>query len=664
MIESFLKNVLLGIDMGKKVLVIVCLILFLAVFSSSAMAIENDDDNPAADTTADTSTLSTPTSTVYNLAITLDWLDDESSKNTATVRDLSMAIIALNNHGRSVTDQISLLKGKGNLDAYCWPSGACNPVDTAYALLALGMLKEDIVKGLDWLNKTLVKDAINMKNWHFVLDSKSDGTCNIGFGDNMKPFTITDNKVNSKYDIPLSELGTIGKLDKLKYDCTGLGENSNLVTSLNYEDNNIYYIVGGSNAISDEILVPNTCFPKASNNVDCDDYSTIYTSWALAELGEDANDWGTYVHMEAEADITPANWIDNIFLTRYLWASKEGKNSELVADYFTDLITAVGVQDSSGRWDGAVYPTAVAAYTLALTSKVDAAQKGIEYIKTQWKPQGTWTNKVNDDAWVLIALYGVIDPGNHWGGNDGPGTSVEVICDDGLDNDLDYLTDCLDTIDCATAPYCMYCFNNQLDIGEVEVDCGGQYCKPCGGDLYPDPTPTGEPETGSFKCSDLIDNDGDTLIDCADIDCYLESVCDTAIPECTTDVDCATGKICVAGSCTPDDDDEGGSSVGIIILIIVIILIIGGGIFAFIKFRKKGSGGFSLFKKKPKGPTFEQFKQTRAMPSKPVARPGQATIMQPDRPVQQPKTYYSPKKNEEDELEASLRKAQKILHGK
>lgn len=67
----------------------------------------------------------------------------------------------------------------------------------------------------------------------------------------------------------------------------------------------------------------------------------------------------------------------------------------------------------------------------------------------------------------------------------------ETICDDGIDNDGDGLTDCADS-DCADHPACQ---------------------------------PDGEPENTEERCSDWIDNDGDGSIDCEDYDCRNMEVC-------------------------------------------------------------------------------------------------------------------------------------------
>ncbi|MEZ4475458.1 MAG: hypothetical protein R3F60_32620 [bacterium] len=66
----------------------------------------------------------------------------------------------------------------------------------------------------------------------------------------------------------------------------------------------------------------------------------------------------------------------------------------------------------------------------------------------------------------------------------------EEICNDGVDNDGDTVTDCGD-IDCREAPNCQ---------------------------------PDGQPESTNARCQDWVDNDGDGSVDCDDSDCEADDL--------------------------------------------------------------------------------------------------------------------------------------------
>jgi len=53
-------------------------------------------------------------------------------------------------------------------------------------------------------------------------------------------------------------------------------------------------------------------------------------------------------------------------------------------------------------------------------------------------------------------------------------------------------------------------------------------------------------------CTNSIDDDCDTFIDCADPDCAAD--CAIIVLECAIDADCDTGEICVGGACVPEPE--------------------------------------------------------------------------------------------------------------
>ena len=157
----------------------------------------------------------------------------------------------------------------------------------------------------------------------------------------------------------------------------------------------------------------------------------------------------------------------------------------------------------------------------------------------------------------------------------------DEVCDDTVDNDLDGLVDCADT-DCAAVPQCqgpvsclddVQCAPGQICDGGLCVtttpcvmndDCGiGTECvdgtcrsnsPACLSDdeCQPDElcseglcvVPVSLPE----DCSDGLDNDGDGAVDCSDVDCISEAVCQSV--SCSSDVECAAGQECESASQT------------------------------------------------------------------------------------------------------------------
>lgn len=86
---------------------------------------------------------------------------------------------------------------------------------------------------------------------------------------------------------------------------------------------------------------------------------------------------------------------------------------------------------------------------------------------------------------TAVLLYGAHDLPEHAGGQSASAVSsgssspaVETICNDRIDNDLDTLVDCRDTIDCAYSPSCAEnCTNGIDDDGDGDTDCTDLACE-------------------------------------------------------------------------------------------------------------------------------------------------------------------------------------------
>ena len=111
--------------------------------------------------------------------------------------------------------------------------------------------------------------------------------------------------------------------------------------------------------------------------------------------------------------------------------------------------------------------------------------------------------------------------------DDAPQCQTEIACNNGVDDNLNGLTDCADP-DCATAPICTTeasCGNGIDDDGDGLTDCAEPGCATNAACLTP---------AAERFCNDGVDNDGDGLIDAA------EAACGWAIAALPS---CAPGKL-------------------------------------------------------------------------------------------------------------------------
>jgi len=143
------------------------------------------------------------------------------------------------------------------------------------------------------------------------------------------------------------------------------------------------------------------------------------------------------------------------------------------------------------------------------------------------------------------------------------GCGTREICDNGLDDDCNGLTDCYDPA-CKSLPICIdkkkeICNNGIDDDGNGLIDCK-------------DPACLGDPACfvpGHEICNNGIDDDDDGLVDCKDPDCSQDptcvihpgnEICDNGIDDngdglvdCT-DPQCKTFPACLRADCRADVD--------------------------------------------------------------------------------------------------------------
>ena len=107
------------------------------------------------------------------------------------------------------------------------------------------------------------------------------------------------------------------------------------------------------------------------------------------------------------------------------------------------------------------------------------------------------------------------------------------LCTDFSDNDCDTFVDCIDS-DCYMDPACPYCGDGYCDPSESSCSC---------------PADCGSPAATELFCSDGLDDDCDTFVDCNDSDCAEDEACVAGggLPG----DPCTSGADCLSGLCHP-----------------------------------------------------------------------------------------------------------------
>lgn len=562
-----------------------------------------------------------------------DWLYDKLTNSTPLPEARSLATIALVQSGIESGKLSGLVDNLKKLEDSqgCWPSGGCKVRDTALATLTLALAGQDVTKEVAWLQSTKVAGLPASGEWSIVVKSESDGTCKFAFaGGQERTFTIEGEKVKlptnqytaKQYYIRLNEIhpSLAGeKQPTINVQC----ELNNPIITLLYKPNENNFFIQRSDAGANlDLKVANVCFRTSASSGGCDYESTAYATLALLEVGLLTNNQelsleeiGTHIYLESQAALTKDD--DPValgLLNRILIRA-----SNAAPSFISNLVSMQKISD--GSWDSDVRTTAIAAFGLFGSDKSEELLRAQEFLKKKVGSDGSWNGDVEKTAWALIALKGdlsrIFVPSSGGGG-------VE-ICGNGFDDDQDGLSDCAE-LECLSDPLCQ-CQNGLQDLTEDGIDCGGNCPSGCEVDLG--------------GCT-------------TDFDCDFGEKCENGI--CVEEVTTDTTDTTTTDTTTTTTPEE--KSLWWLWLIVVLILL--GLIFVFYtKFVKTGKIDLGkLFKKKPKGPTFDEYK--RGAETRPMQRPSAPISRVQQRPQQRP-TFRS---KDDDELERSLKEAERLLKGK
>jgi len=547
------------------------------------------------------------------------WLANTTFGRTSSLsfQDQSLAVLSLlNEGGRDVSPLLARITQTEDATQHCWPSGACTVQDTAFAYLVLTKTGKDVSGSKTWLQKAL-QPALKSGEWRLQLQAlgNATGTCTASWATKTKDLSFKNGELSTgrKYYLNIASDLDSNLLQQpqpvVHLDCSKVLGGDVLLSLVYAKSTNELYIVGAPQTGSGDFTLPNGCFSiRATGN--CDYKSTLFSTWALVESGEKLSAWNTHLYLQtglSQDDLLKAVLARTLSLN-----AKQGEDTR--SGSLLDSLSKS--QRSDGSWkSGDISATSYAVLALSLSSGDfgDALSNGKAYLGRKQAKDGSWTDTVHDTSLALLALRGDL-PFPATVSSQTSSTAIEN-CENGIDDDKNGLIDCNDS-SCLTATACL-CKNGKKDVGETDIDCGGS-CPAC---------------TGATK------------------------------PECVTSSDCSGDAVCQDGKCivaqttkTPDTTTPPQSSS--LWFYIIIFIVLAAGIFAIYFFLIKTGKLNQLLGKKKKTPSFEDYRRTAEFkPVNPTAKP-------PARPISRPVVRQPVKPHEDEELDKSLKEAERLLKEK
>ncbi len=598
-------------------------------------------------TTSSTSETSTSQTSQSNSLKGEEWLLKTSTETTGSISDQSLALLALLQSSTSDLAPLAerLLELQDPTDK-CWPKEGCTVQDTAYAYLALTKAGvTDLAQTKTWLKSSLIGGLRNTGDWRIQVEATTDGTCTLTWGENKKKdFTLTHGELS----------GTASK----------------------------HYISVASD-LRDSTLLST---PNNKVHIDCSSLGSDISGSGIVLSLVYAKSSTEFFLLESSAgslaDFTLSNgcFADEPQSSRCSYPATAIATWALVEtnEKLSDLGTYTYLESSLGADE---IQKAMLVRILLTDGSLSSNAFVNSLIKDQRLGDGSWRNgDIPTTSWAAFAL------------------SKSSESSDNIENARLYLerkqnSDGSWNQDITSTSLALLALRGELTSALVST--------------HNTATILGTTSSNTEKlCSDILDNDNDGLLDCADLDCKNDEHCgcdngvldtgeigidcggtcpkpcesttpsSTEKPECTLDVDCSGGASCKDGKCvqslqeTPEctsNRDCSGSqicqnkiciakpSTDYTWLWVVLLLLILGGGGAFFYFRFVKPGKISLFKKKTTV-SFEDFKRDNELKStRPVAEPK-------TQPTQRPTTTRTSKPSvEDDELDKSLKEAERIL---
>jgi len=529
------------------------LIMLTLIFSSFALAQEDNQSTTGDATQADAQVGLSPEQTAYN------WLVDQAVDGNYgnDIASTALAGLALSQVGYVSSARTSanwILTQKD--DKNCFPAGDCIVKDTALALALLNDLGYAEADGVSaWLQEAQ-NPATSLGKWLVEISTQSSGTCDVSYmlGNNSFSDSVEVDKGmfpacgNSNFlDLDSCyKSGLIRAQPGLTFtvDCSSLEGDTPIIT-LVYNSDSTFYIVNTVFGNIADLTVANGCYSRSESG-QCSKASSLYASWALSLAGNPTN-----INLYLIENYDPASIEDNALL----YTSLQTKNNK----YLEALATR---QNSDGSFSRDFYQTGLAMLALQDSAQYsERISKAKDWLLSKQSADGSWNQNVRDTAMVLYAGFAdaILQPEQVKAtqpGEEAGTCNYDYSCDPDLGETADSCTDCilLETGGaCNNDGVCDYLDGESTD-NCIDCFCGDNICdnsetsNSCSDDCQAETTPTQE----SF---------------CGDNVCDFDETADSCPNDCQS-----------AG---------GGIGFGTILIIILIIALVGiGAYFGYKKFKK------------------------------------------------------------------------------